>query len=64
MYRFIHQLNPNSLYHRQVRIDITLITYHQRQFSDLVIIFMEENCRELGEFCEGENYDEEDYIMP
>ena len=63
MYRFIDELNPNSLYHRQVRIDITVITYHQQRFSAFVLLFMEEDCRELGEFCEGENYNEENYII-
>ena len=57
-------IDERSPYQRQFKTDFEILLNYQIRFTDLLISFIEVHCKELGRLCLGDNYNENDYIMP
>ena len=57
-------LNVQSRFQIQFKNDFDILLTNQENFTNLLLPFIEDHCRELGEFCKGDDYNENDYIMP
>ena len=59
-----HVINEQSPYQRQFKIDFEILLDNHINFTDSLESFIGTQGRELGQFCTGDDYNENDYIMP
>ena len=65
IYDYLNDLiNEQSPLQSQFKNDFDIFLINQENLSNLLLPFIEEHCRQLGEFCKGNDYNENDYIMP
>ena len=57
-------IDEQSPYQRQFKNDFEILLDNQNEFINMLISFIETHAKQLGQFCLGENYNENDYIMP
>ena len=57
-------IDEQSPYQRQFKNEFEILLDNQNEFINMLISFIETHAKQLGQFCLGENYNENDYIMP